>query len=275
MKKMKRIILVFILIIFMLSANSIISNATGETFKVNLSTETATVEAGQEFQVLISFSDISTPEQFTNIDGKIYYDSDILEYVDSKAEFIGAEIISGSEIQMQSFTMNPYEDGNSIFHIEYLEGKQTKDVKIKFKVKDDAKASNTSIKLQISEATNVDDVNISGIANDASLSVNINQNNKNVTTSKQQTQSDTKQDNTEDDIKLSNEYFGIEELDENYEIEELDENYEIEEVTESNKKISGSVLSLIITIAIIAGIIFIMSIGIAVVKLVKTKKSRD
>ena len=275
MKKMKRIILVFILIIFMLSANSIISNATGETFKVNLSTETATVEAGQEFQVLISFSDISTPEQFTNIDGKIYYDSDILEYVDSKAEFIGAEIISGSEIQMQSFTMNPYEDGNSIFHIEYLEGKQTKDVKIKFKVKDDAKASNTSIKLQISEATNVDDVNISGIANDASLSVNINQNNKNVTTSKQQTQSDTKQDNTEDDIKLSNEYFGIEELDENYEIEELDENYEIEEVTESNKKISGSVLSLIITIAIIAGIIFIMSIGIAVVKLVKTMKDNN
>ena len=173
MKRVKTILLIFILTILILSTNQIISNATGETFKVDLSTTSQNLEKGQEFQVLVNFSDISTTEGFTLISGKLYYNSSVLEYVDGKEEFIGAEDSGSSSQKIEEFEINE-DTSYSTFNIFYLDAK-VKNLKLTFKVKESTTATSATIKFEVSEATNVDNENIKGTASPASLQVSINQ----------------------------------------------------------------------------------------------------
>ena len=179
MKKVKKIILIILLIIFILSTNFIVSNATGETFKVSLDTTAQVLEKGQEFQVSITFSDISTTKGFTLVEGKLEYNQNILEYISGKEEFVGQKDISG----IQELNVSTYEDDGSNISISYLDA-NVKGLRLSFRVRDNSTSLNTSIKLSNLKASNIDDSSILATAPDASLDLNIKQNVETVTLNK-------------------------------------------------------------------------------------------
>lgn len=238
MKKLVKIISICIILILGVIINS--KNwAVGETFKTELKSSTELLELGEEFQISVNFSEIKTQEGFTNIRGIIYFDEDTIEYVPNKEEFID----NNTSNNMQSIIVNRTENGNCKFDVQYLDGKKINNFKLTFKTKADTDSLNTKIRLEILEAKNVDNANISGVSNDAELTLILDQN---------------------------VEYEILQEINDDYELSQ-DETEEIvqegitpEAITKddnmlfSNKKVLIIGISIVLTLTIIAVIIIII-----------------
>ena len=169
MRTRKIIFNILLLTFFVLNLFTINSNAANETFKLNISTEEEYLSKGQEFQIIISISDLTAQDGLTYVGGKINYDSNIISYVSGKEEFITQE---GDIEGLYSVEVSEYSDEGSNIAIYYLDA-NIRALKLTFKLQENVTLNQFSIGFTDFIGTNVDNLNISATAEDVQLTLNV------------------------------------------------------------------------------------------------------
>lgn len=166
----RKIIFNILLLTFLLfNFFTVHSNAANETFKLNISTEEEYISKGQEFQIIVSISDLTAQDGLTYVGGKINYDPNIISYVSGKEEFVTQE---GDIEGLYSVDVSEYNDGGSNIAIYYLDA-NIRALKLTFKLQENVTVNQFSIGFTDIIGTNVDNLNISATAEDTQLTLNV------------------------------------------------------------------------------------------------------